>query len=111
MASGDYLLTCAHCGKVMEIVTRTNKPRYCSNACRQAAYRERRAAARKRDFESVSGARVSDVTYSLDAAQRAVGKLVLMACSCPRWIWSTAGNVATGRIKCGYCNSDFRRVA
>lgn len=111
MSAGEYLFTCVVCGKVCEVYARTNKPVYCSAACRQRAYRERLRRRRQAHFESVTGFAVEDVTDSLDAAQSLVGRLVLLACACPRYLWTTPGNSQAGRIVCGFCGKPFQRVS
>lgn len=88
---------CANCHRYLgTIETAGGRYRiYCSPACRQAAYRKRKAKKRN------SGMSRNSVERSLDQT------LHLMRCRCGRGLWTTYGNTQIGNIRCTLCGSEF----
>lgn len=103
----DTFFVCEECGRSGIAYYRTKRPRYCSNACKQKAYRRRAAAAQNvTDFDlaSVTNRGQREIERALDMS------LHLMRCSCGRGIWTTRGNVQIGGLRCDRCNTEFRAV-
>ena len=69
---------------------------YCKDACKQAAYRKRKAENRN------SGVLRNAIERELDQT------LHLMTCDCGRGLWTTHGNTQIGQIRCSLCNTQFR---
>ena len=100
-------LTCAGCDWQGDVWYTTCPPRYCSDACKQKAYRERKRA------ELVTQLGGDDVTDSpKPKIERAIDMtLHLLKCpTCERSIWTVLGNVKIGRLLCGLCGEKFKAV-
>ena len=91
---------CQHCGRDLGLVEQEGgRDRcYCSPACRQAAYRARKAEKRN------GGVLQKEVERSIDL------KLHPMKCGCKRTIWTVYGNITIGGLRCELCGTEFKPV-
>lgn len=91
---------CRGCGDPLgAIETRGGRHRqYCSDACKQAAYRKR-----EQDKRNTRPLR-NTIERELDQT------LQLMTCNCGRGLWTVHGNVQIGHIYCTLCNSLFEEA-
>lgn len=98
MAYYQYVAgSCPGCGKYLGLLEAQGgrHREYCSDACKQAAYRERKAENRN------SGSLRKSIERDLDQT------LHLMRCDCGRGVWTTYGNTQIGNIHCTLCGSTF----
>ena len=96
---------CPVCGWAGDVYYNRRLPVYCSNACKQKAYRERRRQAKnvtKEENASVTNLPQAKIERELDAA------LHLLTCDCKRGIWTVKGNVQIGGLRCDLCGGLFK---
>jgi len=94
------ILTCQWCGWTGIVYYTTKRPVYCSGACKQRAYRERRNVTDD-TTASVTNLTRREIERELDQT------LHLLICSCGRGIWTVRGNVQIGGLRCDLCGSEF----
>lgn len=103
--TATMILDCPTCGWRGLVYYTTRRPVYCKDACKQKAYRQRRA---KRNGDAVTKQRGRDkqqIERELDQT------LHLLSCSCGRGIWTVRGNVQIGGLRCDLCDSEFTTPA
>ena len=109
----EYQLECPVCGWFGVVYYTRKPPRFCSNACKQKAYRQRMAKANTPASENVTALENKGVTFSTKAKiERAIDQ-ALHLCTCPnckRGLWQTRGNIQIGGVTCGLCGVDFEPV-
>ena len=101
--SAAMVLTCPVCGWVGEVRYNRRRPVYCSDACKQRAYRERKNVTSDED-KAVTNLSKPRIERALDQA------LHLLRCGCGRGIWTVRGNVQIGGLRCDLCGDVFREV-
>jgi hypothetical protein len=106
----ETYLTCPVCGWSGIVYYTTKEPTYCSDACRQKAYRQRKR-------ENVTPEKNEGVTNFVARDKHGVyfqheeyGRidLVEMRCSCGRGIFTVPGNRQIGGIRCDLCKGEFQ---
>jgi len=108
--TNDIYLDCPVCGWQGVVYYSRKPPTYCSDACKQKAYRQRLA---KLASENVTRKRNDGVTNSTKPKiERSIDQ-ALHLCTCPkckRGLWQTRGNIQIGGVVCGLCGVDFEPV-
>jgi len=108
----ETFLVCPECGRSGIVYYKTRRPVYCSDACRQRAYRRRKRqeAEAEQEAENVTPGELAGVTNRTrqEIERQLDMALHLMGCGCPRYIWATRGNVEIGGIRCDRCGEEFR---
>jgi hypothetical protein len=100
------MLTCPVCGWHGFVYYQTCPPTYCSDACKQKAYRRRHRAEPVTGNENgrVTGLTRPQIEREIDMA------LHLLKCDCGRSIWTVLGNVQIGGLACRLCDGEFKPV-
>ena len=89
----------------------TCPPRYCSDACKQRAYRQRRKAEPVTNEKSATVTDLAQTGHKREIEREIDMTLHLLKCpKCDRSIWTVRGNVQIGRLLCGLCGEDFKAV-
>lgn len=104
-------LTCPVCGWSGIVYYTTKEPTYCSDACRQKAYRQRKNVTSEKDESVTNLARDKQGFYvHLDHEQygRMRIDLVEMHCGCGRGIFTVPRNRQIGGIRCELCKEEFQ---
>jgi hypothetical protein len=107
--AGDWetWLTCPVCGWSGIVYYTTKQPIYCSDACKQKAYRQRKNVTPEKN-ESVTNFVARDgrgVYFQHEEYGRV--DLVEMRCNCGRGVFTVPGNRQIGGIVCELCGGRF----
>jgi len=105
--SSVMYLVCPGCDFAGDVWYKTCPPTYCSDACKQRAYRARKKAelVTNSQGESVTGLPKERIERAIDST------LHLLKCpGCGRSIWTVRGNVQIGGLACMNCRQYFREV-
>lgn len=105
----SMVFTCPGCGWEGTIRYTRRQPVYCSNACKQKAYRKRQKDKEAKNVTTEADKAVTNL--SKHKIERALDQVLhLMRCGCKRGIWTVRGNIQAGGLRCDLCGDIFQSV-